>query len=342
MTCNRVSPPLCATVSSTATVIGLGIALNAGGTVTLAASQNSDAATSADGSAVDGSSANIGAAVAITLANVNNTAQLPTGDTVTAHGLVVSAMETVPGTSGAADATSTYGAQSTSGAGGGNISVAGSLALAVVNQHTLAELDGTVALSGGDAAITAGSAASTTVKAEPTGGGVSSTNVGVGASVALNLITDTTAAQLSNGIAITGARNISLTATATDAALTEARMGAAGGSVAITPAVAVTLSTVTTTIVIGTFGGALSLTGSFTGSATQNASAGTSAGAAASGGSSAAVGVGLALTVSNHTVSATTARSIAAGGEWSVATGITVDAGSGTRVAGYRLLAFYP
>ena len=34
--------------------------------------------------------------------------------------------------------------------------------------------------------------------------------------------------------------------------------------------------------------------------------------------------------------------SIAAGGEWSVATGITVDAGSGTRVAGYRLLAFYP
>jgi predicted Zn finger-like uncharacterized protein len=34
--------------------------------------------------------------------------------------------------------------------------------------------------------------------------------------------------------------------------------------------------------------------------------------------------------------------SIAAGGEWSVATGIAVDAGSGTRVAGYRLLAFYP
>ncbi len=48
--------------------------------------------------------------------------------------LTVSATETVNG----ADAISTYGAQATSGAGGGKISVAGSLGLAVVNQTTTA------------------------------------------------------------------------------------------------------------------------------------------------------------------------------------------------------------
>ncbi|WP_367889442.1 hypothetical protein [Humibacter ginsenosidimutans] len=303
-----------ATVDSTATIVGTGITLKAGGTVTLSSSQNTDAASAADGSASQGGTATIGAAVAITLADVTNTAKLPTGDTVNAHGLTVSATETVDGSGPTADATSTYGAQSTSGAGGGKVSVAGSFALAVVNQQTLAELAGTVTLTGGDASVVAGSAASTTVKAEPTPGGVTSTNVGVGASVALALIEDDTTAVLDNGIAITGAHDISLTSTANDDAVVEAKMGAAGGKVDIAPAVAIALSNVTTQALIGTFGGTLSLSGDLTIAATQKASAATNAGAVVTGGSSAAVGVGLGLTIANHTVTATTARSVNAGG----------------------------
>ncbi len=61
------------------------------------------------------------------------------------------------------------------GAGGGKISVAGSLGLAVINQTTTAEVAGTVVLTGGDATITAASNAASTVKAEPTAGGVTAT-----------------------------------------------------------------------------------------------------------------------------------------------------------------------
>src|SRR6185437_3452629 len=184
----------------------------------------------------------------ITLANVTNQAILPTGDTVKAHALTVSATVTPNG----GDITSTYGAASVAGAGQGKISVAGSVAIAIVNQATQAELAGAVTLTGGDVTVTAASKATSTVSAEPTPGGVTATNVGVGASVALNLITDTTTATLDDGISLTGAANVTLNATAGDAAITEAKMGATGGKVDIAPAVAVTLSNVTTTARVGT------------------------------------------------------------------------------------------
>ncbi|WP_345762181.1 beta strand repeat-containing protein [Diaminobutyricibacter sp. McL0608] len=319
-----------ATTVSRATIEGTGITLTSGGLVTLGSSANTDAATSADGSASQGATATIGAAVAITLANVTNQALLPAGDTVHAKALAVSATETVNG----ADAVSTYGAQATSGAGGGKISVAGSLGLAVINQTTTAEVAGTVVLTGGDANIIAASNAASTVKAEPTPGGVTATNVGVGASVALNLITDTTTATLDDGISLTGAANVTLSSTAGDAAITEAKMGATGGKVDIAPAVAVTLSNVTTTSRVGTLGTAISLTGSFSGSATQNASASSTAGAVVAGGSTAAIGVGVALTIANHTVTATTARSITAGGDIALrASGISASAAAASASA---------
>ncbi len=319
-----------ATTVSQATIEHPGLTLTAGGLVTLASSANTDAATSADGSASQGATATIGAAVAITLANVTNQALLPAGDTVHAKALTVSATETVNG----ADVTSTYGAQATSGAGGGKISVAGSLGLAVINQTTTAEVAGTVVLTGGDATIVAASNAASTVKAEPTPGGVTATNVGVGASVALNLITDTTTATLDDGVSLTGAANVTMSATAADAAITEAKMGATGGKVDIAPAVAVTLSNVTTTSRVGTLGAPLSLTGSFTGSATQNASASSTAGAVVAGGTTAAIGVGVALTIANHTVTATTARSITAGGDIALrASGISASAAAASASA---------
>ncbi|MGN6127474.1 MAG: beta strand repeat-containing protein, partial [Humibacter sp.] len=303
-----------ATVNTTATIEHDGLDITAGGVVTLASSQNTDAATSADGSASHGATATVGAAVAITLANVTNQAILPTGDTVHAHGLTVSATETTNG----ADVTSTYGAQSASGAGQGKISVAGSFALAIVNQHTLAELAGVVTLTGGDVTVAAGSNATSTVKAEPTPGGVSASDVGIGASVALNLVTDTTTAVLDDGITVTGAHDFTLPSSATELATTEAKMGAQGtgsAKVAVTPAIAITISDVTTSATIGTLTtGGLVITGSFAADASQTAGATSSAGAVAAGGSTASVGVALGLNLVTHTVTSTTGRNITAGG----------------------------
>ena len=77
--------------------MSVGVTLTAGGAVTLASSQNTDAGTNADGSAVGASSVKIGAAVAITRADVDNDATLPAGVIVHAHDLTVSATETVVG-----------------------------------------------------------------------------------------------------------------------------------------------------------------------------------------------------------------------------------------------------
>ena len=82
---------------------------------------------------------------------------------------------------------------------------------------------------------------------------MTSTSVGVGASVALNLITDTTTATIDNGVTLTGAGErhpqSRLRRMRRD---TEAKMGASGGKVDIAPAIAVTLSNVTTTARVGT------------------------------------------------------------------------------------------
>uniref|UniRef100_UPI0032217262 beta strand repeat-containing protein n=1 Tax=Microbacterium sp. TaxID=51671 RepID=UPI0032217262 len=279
------------------------------GAVTLATSANTDASSSANGSASQGATATIGAAVAITLANVVNRATVPVTLTVSARDLTVSATVTADG----ADTTATFGAASIAGAGGGKVSVAGSFALAIVNHDTNATIDGTVVLAGGDATVTAASAVASTVTALPAGEGVTATGqLGLGASVALNLITDTTRADVADGVSVTGARNVTLTATATDAATTEARMGAKGGKVALAPAVAITLSNVTTATRIGT--GVLQVSGTLTMAATQKATVATTSTAAVLDAATAGIGVGLALTIANHTVTSTLARNTTAGG----------------------------
>ena len=164
----------------------------AGGTVTIATSANTDTMSVADGSATDGGKAAIGAGVAVSVSNVNNLAVVPAWVTIQAHGLTVSATVTVIGT----DAESTVSAEAAAGAAGG-FSVAGALAIAVVNQLTLAEVRGTVLLTGGDVRIDAASALTSTVKALPVGtGAAAKDSIGVGIAFALNLIVDETYAAI--------------------------------------------------------------------------------------------------------------------------------------------------
>src|SRR5690606_16457654 len=141
-----------------------------------------------------------------------------------ANALVISATVTVVGT----DDTSTVGAESASGAAA-SVSVAGSLALAIVNQQTYAGIAGVVELTGGDATLTAASRLASTVKALPVGLGAvtSGGSIGVGVSFALNLVLDETTAAIEADAVLTGARDLTMSAAARVDAATEARMGAA-------------------------------------------------------------------------------------------------------------------
>jgi hypothetical protein len=103
------------------------------------------------------------------------------------------------------------------------VSIAGSFALDLENLTTTAQTLGSVTLSGTtpDATLNAVSNSSSTVKAEPIGAGAGGgSSFGFGASVALNLINDTTTAAIGNGATISGGRNLSLSATSTDLATT--------------------------------------------------------------------------------------------------------------------------
>jgi len=158
--------------------------------------------------------------------------------------------------------------------------------------------------------IRAASDASTGTSALPeelTGGVSGAASVGIGASVAVAIVDDTTTAELTG--TLNGGRNLVLYATTTHLETTTAKTGAAGGKVAISPAVAIALSNITTTATVST-GNSLVITGSFSATADQTASAVTSAAGDAKDATTAAVGVALALTIANHRTEATLARNL--------------------------------
>src|SRR5690606_9789245 len=132
------------------------------------------------------------------------------------------------------DIVSSIGAAAASGAGGGNVSVAGTVAIAIVKQVTTADVFGAVALTG-DLDIDAASALAVTVSALPLNGGAVGGSVGVGAAYALALVDDSTTAAIRNGAAISAA-DISVQATSSSASSATAVIGAAGGGVGIAPA----------------------------------------------------------------------------------------------------------
>src|SRR5690606_24336504 len=252
--------------------------------------------------------ASIGAGVALTLSELRNIAEVPATVAISAHGVELRA-ELAP--DGGDDA-STVAATASSGAAG-KVSVAGSAAIALVDHVTRARVLGALTLLGGDLLLSATSALAGTVSALPVGAGsTASGSVGVGISFAFALVDDTTTTELGDGVAVTGARDVTLETAAASVVTATAKMGAAGGGVTITPAVALVLSNVAAGARIGT--GALALTGSLRVASALDASAATDAGAEASGASTAAIGIGLALTIANHASTATLARNVNAGG----------------------------
>jgi hypothetical protein len=291
------------------------VTVTAGGAVTVRAMSNSDATSTADGTAVDGGDAGIGVAVAITLANVTTEAKV--FGTVTGQGLVVEAgLVDYFG-----DDEQTFGASATSGAGG-DVGIAVSLGLAIVNVHHTAELvtgSTTTILGGGDVEVKAHSIGATTVEAKPRGK-VQGKTVGIGASVAIALVDDFAFATVAAGavLVLTSAANFSVIASGGHSVTTTAEAGAKG-DVAIVPSVAISLSNVKRIGHVASNGsdGALTLTGSLTvaGRAppSDNEVITTAKGAAESEGD-AAIGVAFALSIGNHEIWATLDRNVTSAG----------------------------
>jgi hypothetical protein len=318
-------------ISSVSATIPAAGNVTAGGTLTLSSSNNTNATAGANGSAAgtagSSSSTEVGVGVAINVVNSTNDATIGQNAVIHARGLTLSA--TMP-----AESTNTYGATAVSGASNsGSYGIAGSVALNIVGTNesqALVESGATVTLTGGDVSLTAVNSSSSTASATASQAGSSGSGpaaVGVGASVALNVVNSSSLAEVQNSATISGAGNFSLSAVSTNIMITNAIAGAAAAGLAstvISATAALSVPTNTTQATLGT-GGALVIGGNLSASAIHAGLTNTTADASAAG-SGVAVGAAVGLTVATDTTTASTARSITAGGAVSFAAqGINID-----------------
>ena len=284
------------------------------GTLKFHTSEDADSTVKANGSAVDGTTANIGAAVAINLVHVTNEAKIGLNSLVTSNGLELVA---VMRSSGGANGKNSFDSEATAGAGKGNFAVAGALALTIADVKTNAEILSNAArgppddLNGNDLTLTATAVVESTTKAKAKDEG--SEKVGIGAGASINSVDDTTSASIDDGAAITGAKKVTLTATDTDSMTTYAEAGTAGApgsTLAFTADASIALPTVKTSATIG--GGTsqtLIASDDVSLSATQTAKATTTAKADAVTGT-VVIGLALALAIPDDEVFATASRTV--------------------------------
>jgi hypothetical protein len=276
-----------------------------GGTVTstspmdVSASATNTPTTIADGSTATGlPGSGVGVAVGIGVANSTSLASLGGMASITAPS--VSVMSTMP--------TSTFDVAATSGASGANVGVAGALA---INQPStdVKALVGDAMASGTDLALTANSTTNDISQA------LAATNamgdaVGVGASVALNIGSNSARSAVQDGAALSGINTLSVTAIGNHIMTTTAQAGAVGGT-ATAAGVGLSIPSGATEAVVGTgpdltVGGPLTLHSERTSAVTTKADG--VAGAAGVG-----VGAMLGITVANESANATVGRNVNTG-----------------------------
>ncbi|QCO54428.1 hypothetical protein EOK75_00460 [Pseudorhodobacter turbinis] len=124
-----------------------------------------------------------------------------------------------------------YLAKASSGAGGSKVGIAGSVALNLLDTQSVARVSGaaTVAVTGGGAvSLVTDNRTDATAEALPVGGGATGATVGVGASVAMNILANRSLAEVSDGGVVTGADDLTLAASGTYAGVTKAEAGSSG------------------------------------------------------------------------------------------------------------------
>src|SRR6267143_357335 len=280
-----------------------GLTVKSGGALSLSAVNNTGAATSADGSAkTDKTGTGVGIAVAVNVGVVNTEAKIGDAD-VTAAGISLQATSK-----------DSFSASAVSGASKGDTGVAGSLAVNVGISHATAAIanNASVKVTGNkDVELKAQNFVTNTVTAKAQQEGAIS--FGMGASVAVNVGVTGTDAIIGDGAALDDAHNVTLSAGSSNQMLTRAE-GGAKGDTAITPVVAVAVSTNDTNAKLGAFSGtvdkwsgAVSLSASHKGGSETIALGDTKSG-------DTGVGISIAVTVALDNALASTARDVKADG----------------------------
>ncbi|WP_312523058.1 hypothetical protein [Anaerospora sp.] len=212
-----------------------GRTINAGGKLTVAAAHFADDSAKADGAAVGTASVGIGAAVAINTVDASSSATIGIAEHhVKGAEVRAEALD---------DKTSLFSAEAMSGAGAGKVGIAGSFALNSVDNTAEAQIKTGAKVNAheGDIAIFAETLTSHSARAVPTEGGgtTGGSKLGVGASVALNLVDESTIATIAQNAQVLDAGKLSIHAVSASDTLTKANAGAAGG-IAIDAVVAMT------------------------------------------------------------------------------------------------------
>ncbi len=305
--------------------VGAGVTLTSGGgIVTLSSKANADSSAKGDATAKSGTATNVGAAVAINRTTIDNSALVGTNSLIHAHGLSVSASVLDNG----GDQQHDLIADATSGAGDGDLGVAGSFAMTIANVMSNALVLSNAGrgppghdLDGGSASLTATSAVASTVTA--TSQDAVTLDTGIGASIAINIVSGSERAELANGAGLSDTATLSLVADGDHTTTTTAVSGAAGGTAAAF-GVALAIPSGATEAIIGT--GSLITLGSLVLTATRTTDTSTTADGVAPA-TSAAAGVLFAITVADETARVTIARPITTG---SATIASLIDAGSDT------------
>ncbi|RUT07776.1 hypothetical protein DSM106972_020360 [Dulcicalothrix desertica PCC 7102] len=297
--------------STTKAILADNLVINAAGAFKLGASNETDGSAIADGSAVDGSNkVGIGAAVALNIVNASNQATLSTGAKVSADGVTLEAKmsdETLGG-----DGVSAFKAESTSGAGAQNVGVAGSFALNFVNNSNEAVIKSGANVNAGSGDITLIAANNETDDVKATSD-ASGGNVGVGASIGMNLLLkNSVRAEIEDNVILSGGGSLTLDAKSERAVTTTVEAGSSGG-VAVSPAVSIAIVNNDTTARLGAGAGTLDLSGNVSIKAERIGSVITEGNATAAG-DKVAVGAIVAVNVVKDNTSAALMRDITTSG----------------------------
>ncbi len=280
------------------------------GTVSVLTASATHVQTNANGSSVNGGTG-VGVAVAINSASALSEAYIGNTTTITAPTVAILA-ESNDGVTDQMTATAV------SGAGATNVGVAGALAINHASDTTRAYIkDGAVLnMPGAQLALFAQQLSSASASATP-----ESATLGVGASVAIDLVNTTVEATIGQGATVHGLATAVLLATGTHAASATANPGGTGGTATSTAAaLAVVQNDAAATL---SSGARLDATGAVSLGATQTTTSTTSASGAASGGG-AAVGAVIALGIVLDQTTADSAGTLTASDRVSLAaTGIT-------------------
>jgi hypothetical protein len=146
--------------------------------------------------------------------------------------------------------------------------------------------------------------------------------MGIGASFGMTIANITTTAEVQDGVVLTGLESLHLTAE-TGAEVGSEAVSGAGGGIAISPSVGLTLSTVTTSARLGT-GGLLQVPGEVAVESAQHTSSET-VGRGDVDPESAGIALALALAIVTYSVTAQVARSVTAGSVSVTATGSSAN-----------------